>query len=208
MAMPRLLIVSLSLAAAVGFAAEPGSLPVGSNGQPLNLDFETGDLRDWTAKGDAFKNQPVKGDAVSKRRKDMKSAHQGEYWIGTFDGGGQDPAQGTLVSAPFKVTQPWASFLIAAGPYEATRVELVRKDNNAVVFKTSGHDGAAFERVNNATETLTPVVVDLSAVRGQEIFIRLIDQHTGHWGHLNFDNFRLHAAKPVFAQAAVWQIST
>ena len=179
-------------------AADPaGTLPTGADGQPLNLDFEAGDLRHWTAKGDAFKNQPIRGDTVAKRRKDMRSAHQGDYWIGTFDGGGLDPVQGTLTSVAFKVTQPWASFRVAAGPYEGTRVELVTKADNKVFFKTSGHDGAAFAKSNNATEELTPVVVDLSAQQGKEIFIRLVDQHSGHWGHLNFDDFRLHTAKPV-----------
>jgi hypothetical protein len=28
-------------------------LPVGADGKPLNTDFETGDLRDWTATGEA-----------------------------------------------------------------------------------------------------------------------------------------------------------
>ena len=28
------------------------------------------------------------------------------------------------------------------------------------------------------------------------IFIRLVDRHAGHWGHINFDDFRFHAEKP------------
>ncbi|MFM1768083.1 MAG: hypothetical protein RJA22_612 [Verrucomicrobiota bacterium] len=179
-----------------------GTLPLGADGQPLNLDFEAGDLRHWTAKGNAFKGQPVRGDTVAARRKDMRSGHQGEHWIGTFEGGNLDAAQGTLTSVPFKVTQPWASFRVAAGPYEETRVELVTQADNAVFFKTSGHDGAAFAKASNASEELTPVVVDLSAQLGKEIYIRLVDQHAGHWGHLNFDDFRLHAARPALAATA------
>ena len=198
----RLLATALSFAASLALAAEPtGSLPLNAEGKPLNLDFETGDLRDWTAGGEAFKGQPIKGDVVAKRRKDMKSAHQGDFWIGTFDGGGSDPVQGTLTSAPFKVTQPWASFLVAAGPYENTRIELVRREDRAVIFKTSGYDGATFAKANDASEELRPVVADLRGEQGKEIFIRIVDQHTGHWGHINFDDFRLHAEKPVFAQA-------
>src|SRR5262249_58701513 len=34
------------------------------------------------------------------------------------------------------------------------------------------------------------------AHQGKEIFIRLVDRHSGHWGHVNFDDFRFHAAKP------------
>src|SRR4051812_17021159 len=64
-------------------AADPpeGIRPLGADGKPLNLDFETGDLRDWTATGDAFEGQPIAGDAVSARRSDMASQHQGKYWI-------------------------------------------------------------------------------------------------------------------------------
>src|SRR5690348_8616061 len=42
-----------------------GILPSGKDGRPLNLDFETGTLQDWTATGSAFAKQPVKGDTVS-----------------------------------------------------------------------------------------------------------------------------------------------
>ena len=67
-------------------AADPaGVLPVGADGKPLNLDFETGTLKDWTAEGEAFKDQPIKGDTVHPRRGDMKSNHQGDYWIGGYE---------------------------------------------------------------------------------------------------------------------------
>jgi hypothetical protein len=49
-----------------------GELPLGADGKPLNLDFETGTLKDWTATGDAFNRQPIKGDKVAARRSDMK----------------------------------------------------------------------------------------------------------------------------------------
>src|SRR5436305_9124975 len=101
-----------------------GVLPLGADGKPLNLDFETGDLRDWTAEGDAFKGQPIKGDTVVKRRADSRSEHQGEYWIGGFEKFGDKP-QGTLTSAPFKVTHRWGAFLVGGGPHESTCVELV-----------------------------------------------------------------------------------
>jgi len=58
-----------------------GSLPIGKDGKPLNLDFETGTLKDWTPTGDAFKRQPVKGDTVASRRQDMRSGHQGACWV-------------------------------------------------------------------------------------------------------------------------------
>src|SRR5436190_23512518 len=87
------------LIVAMGMAAEPttpeGIRPVGADGKPLNLDFETGTLQDWTAEGDAFAGQPIKGDAVHARRPDMHSQHQGQFWIGTYERG-KDRPQGTL----------------------------------------------------------------------------------------------------------------
>jgi putative membrane-bound dehydrogenase-like protein len=173
------------------FAAEPaatpreGIRPVGADGKPLNLDFETGTLKDWTAEGDAFRGQPIKGDTVARRRGDMKSRHQGDYWIGGYEVKA-DPPQGTLTSIPFRVTHPWASFLVGGGPWPETCVELVRRDTREVISRTSGIE----------EEELRRVAVDLRPHQGKEIFIRLVDRHSGHWGHLNFDDFRFHAEKP------------
>jgi putative membrane-bound dehydrogenase-like protein len=182
------LVLSLPmLAAEPSLAPTPpeGVLPVGVNGKPLNFDFETGTLKDWIAEGDAFLGQPVKGDTVSRRRGDMKSRHQGQYWIGGYELQGDKP-QGTLTSVPFKVTHPWASFLVGGGQHPTTCVELVRKDTGEVFYRVSGLE----------EEDLRPVAVDLQPHLGKEIFIRLVDRHTGHWGHINFDNFRFHAQRP------------
>ena len=86
-------LVSFFLSAQFILAAEPpqGVLPKGADGKPLNLDFETGTLKDWTAQGEAFKDQPIKGDTVYPRRNDNRSMHQGQYWIGGFEKHGDKP---------------------------------------------------------------------------------------------------------------------
>lgn len=176
----------------VPFAASvsPGIRPVGNDGHVLNLDFEDGTLKDWKAEGGAFDKQPIKGDTVAKRRTDMKSGHMGEYWIGTYEIGGDD-LTGTLTSVSFKVAHPFASFLVGGGSTEGNRVELVRVDTQKVFFKLSGFD----------SENMRPVVVDLQSHLGKEIFIRVIDHQIGAWGHINFDDFKFHDAKPMFASA-------
>lgn len=162
-----------------------GVLPTDASGKPLNLDFETGDLTDWLPEGDAFAGQPIEGDAVHRRRQDMSSQHQGRFWIGGYERQGDQP-QGVLRSKPFRVTHPFASFLIAGGPHRETRVELVRKDSGKVIFQASGDE----------TESLKPVAIDLRQHANQEVFIRVVDEHSGHWGHVNFDNFRFHRQQP------------
>src|SRR5690606_31165703 len=53
------------------------------------------------------------------------------------------------------------------------------------------------------TEDLEPVAVDLRSVQGQEIRIRLVDRHSGGWGHINFDDFLFHAARPEVPQRPI-----
>jgi putative membrane-bound dehydrogenase-like protein len=192
----KLLFCSLAFSlAASAFAADvpAGIKPVGADGQPLNLDFENGTLKDWTATGDAFVKQPVKGDAVAARRPDMKSKHAGTYWIGSLEGG-TDEATGALTSVSFKVTQPWASFLVGGGGSDKTRVEVLAKDGakETIVGQASGQD----------KEDMARTAVDLRKYQGKEIFVRVIDQGRGGWGHINFDDFVFHAAKPAFADKA------
>ncbi|HXD85730.1 MAG TPA: PVC-type heme-binding CxxCH protein, partial [Urbifossiella sp.] len=177
-------ILSLALFVSADPTPAEGVLPVGADGKPLNLDFETGTLKDWTATGDAFKGQPIKGDTVFSRRGDMKSRHQGQYWIGGYEKLGDKPT-GTLTSVPFSATHRWASFLIGGGPHEKqTCVEIVC--GKEVIFRATGLE----------TEEMSRVVADLGPHQGKDIFIRVVDAHTGHWGHVNFDDFRFHSTKP------------
>src|SRR5262249_45150413 len=118
-------------------------------------------------------------------RGDMSSRHAGRFWIGTYERGG-DRAQGTLTSVPFRATRPFASFLIGGGAHDGIAVEFVLKENGKIIFSTTGGDLEDMERV----------VADLSAYQGQEIMIRLIDGEWVGWGHINFDDFRLHESRP------------
>src|SRR5688572_3249317 len=109
-------------AVVVVHAQQPISIqPLGADGKPLNLGFEAGTIDGWTVEGDAFANQPIEGDTVTKRRGDMKSGHAGKFWAGSFERTRTDDPEGTLTSVPFRATQPWASFLIGGGDWPETR---------------------------------------------------------------------------------------
>jgi putative membrane-bound dehydrogenase-like protein len=41
------------------------------------------------------------------------------------------------------------------------------------------------------------VALDLQAHQGKRAFVRVIDESSGGWGHLNFDDFRFHQTRPV-----------
>ncbi|RMF44128.1 MAG: DUF1080 domain-containing protein [Planctomycetota bacterium] len=160
-------------------------LPRTAEGRAINLDFETGDLRDWTATGDAFDGQPIAGDTVALRRSDMRSRHVGRYWIGGFEVKGDQP-QGTLTSIPFRVTHRFASFYVGGGSGAGTRVELVAVGDEEPLYVVTGSN----------TEELQRKVVDLRRIEGREMVIRLVDASSGGWGHINFDHFRFHARRP------------
>ncbi|HEX3602398.1 MAG TPA: PVC-type heme-binding CxxCH protein, partial [Lacipirellulaceae bacterium] len=162
-----------------GFAA------TADDGRELNLGFEKGDLADWTATGTAFEGQPVEGDTIHERRGDSASHHGGKYWIGTFERKGDGP-QGTLTSVAFKVTHPYATFLVGGGAGAALRVELVRADSDVPIFTASGRN----------VEDMRPVVADISKHVGKQIFIRVTDHASAGWGHINFDNFRFYDTPP------------
>src|SRR5262245_30209998 len=180
------LLLSLALVAPAQTPPD-GVRPVGADGKPLNLDFEAGTLKDWIAEGDAFRDQPIKGDTVAARRGDMKSRHQGNFWIGGFEKHGDKP-QGVLTSAPFKITHRWASFLVGGGSHADTRIELVLPGGGEAIYRVSGLD----------EEDMKRVLVDMKNHMGSEVQIRIVDKVAGGWGHINFDDFRFHTEKPAF----------
>ena len=158
-------------------------------------------MDDWTATGDAF--ALVKGDVVPGQAPDKKGGKASGYWVSSNTGGGV--RKGTLTSVPFRVTQPYASFLVSGGAFTSTRVDVLlapvpsQGDNSdpQVIFTISG--------ANNPT--LRPVVVDLKSFVGRDIMIRLVDDETGQtvaaylkespWAHINFDHFRFHDTQTV-----------
>ncbi len=183
---------------ALSTALDPrnGLVPVGSDGEPLNLGFEKGTYEDWTVQGDTWGDNPARGAAVDPQREN-KTCHDGQYWTGGYESTNSDAGQGTLTSVPFKVSHRFASFLVGGGKTEATAVEIVTVADGAVVHRVSGKN----------TETMERVTVDLEQVHKTtgEVFIRLVDKSSGGWGHINFDDFRFHTTEPAKLPVRVTQ---
>jgi putative membrane-bound dehydrogenase-like protein len=165
-----------------------------ADGRSLNLDFESGTFDDWTSTGNAF--QIVKGDALTGLGSDMRRGHAGQFWVSSGMEGGS--RKGTLKSAPFQVSHPYASFRVSGGAFTSTRAEIVLVEGEQVIYTISGSDNAM----------MRPAVVDLKDYAGKQIFVRLVDEDTGAstavyikenpWAHINFDNFRFHDSRPFF----------
>jgi putative membrane-bound dehydrogenase-like protein len=158
----------------------------------LNLGFEKGTLDGWKAEGDAWNGQPIEGDTVAVRKRG-NSQHAGKFWLGGYERIG-DKGTGTLTSSSFVVTHPWASFLIgAAADAKTERVEIVDEASGKVI-----HSSSAAQQ-----ENMKRVAVNLEGVSRKRIFIRIVDQFKGGWGHVNFDDFVFHAEKPSFAASTL-----
>ena len=161
-----------------------GFRPAWSKSEPMNMDFETGDLRDWKGLGGAFFNQPVIGDVVAARGKGEKSGHQGEHWIGSSEIG-TDVAMGTLTSRPFLLNHPYLSFLIGGGDSPQTRVEFVDQSTQTILHTERGKNSDTMERR----------VIDTQGWLGKSIYVRIVDESREGWGHIQFDDLRFHASK-------------
>ena len=174
-----------------------GQLPA-KEGKPLNLNFETGTLRDWTATGNAFVNALVSEDPSPVHEKDMHIGFEGKYFLSS-GGTVNYKSTGTLTSTSFKVTQPFAAFRVSGGALQDTRVELVLAGTDSIIYHITGQ----------GRPTLQPAVVDLHPYLNKEIFIRIIDNETGisqipyiaddKWGHINFDDFMFYPTRPEFS---------
>ena len=153
----------------------PRVLPEGvapsANGRPLNLDFETGTLENWTATGDAF--AIVRADATAVPG--AKSA--GMYWVSSAPRG--SARKGRLESAVFPVTHPYASFLVSGGAFASTRVEVVLAEGPDGVQRAGTYGKVIYSITGADYAGLRPAVVDLRPYAGKYIFVRLVDDETG-----------------------------
>ena len=159
-------------------APRPGVVPKDAP----NIGFENGNYEGWESTGTVWGKSPVKGDTIAVRERG-NTHHQGSFWIGGYEEWESDEKQGTLTSKPFKVTHPWASYLIGAGPGPETRVEIIDASTGDLIHKASGR---------GEVEEMARLHVDLQQHLGKTIRIRVVDEHSGPWGHLNYDDFRFH----------------
>jgi fructan beta-fructosidase len=151
----------------------------GADLEPPNPGVTTYEQLGWTATG-GLVNQPVATGAIGGQQ--PVSGFEGKGLINTFTNG-NDMAQGTLTSQPFKISKSYINFLIGGGnhPYPGNN------DATAVLLLVNG------KVVNSATgqnnETLNWVSFNVSQFVGQQAQIEIVDQNSGGFGHINADEF-------------------
>ncbi|WP_454042274.1 hypothetical protein [Cellulosimicrobium sp. Marseille-Q8652] len=154
-----------------------------SIGQILNPGFETGDLTGWTATGQSFTAAQV------THRTEWgwggPFGHDGEFHLwGANDGG--DDKTGTLTSSTFTLTGTGViEFLIGGG----------NDRENLYVALHRASDGTELMRATNTafadSEAYSPVRWNAADHVGEELYLRIVDDATGGWGHINVDAFTM-----------------
>lgn len=162
----------------------------------FTTDFEAGFLRGWTRTGTAFDSQPTLKDNPTARGRDQPSNHQGNWWIGTYENyqgkPGQNPGDvqddgpiGTLTSPAFLILGEEINFLVGGGNHN----ENDPAGATMVVVQVEGGNTWSFTGNNN--ETMTRVSLPVGAYKGMMAVLKIIDNNTGAWGHINCDDFQM-----------------
>lgn len=133
-------------------------------------DFESG-YEKWNVTGDAFADGPPAAAIGSQK---PITGFSGKRFANSFTRNG-DRSVGELRSQPFRIEKPFINFLIGGGKHETTAFEL--HVNGKKVLTASGEN----------TETLSAASWDVREFSGQKGELRVVDGHTGGWGHLLLD---------------------
>ena len=152
----------------------------------VRFDFERG-ISQWNKTGTAFNDQPTYGDNPTARGRSDAANQVGDWWIGTYENRPRpdspagkvqgDGPQGTLTSPKFNIVGTRLSFLIG-GSCNIHEVYAELVVGGMSVLKETGP----------CSETMVAKQWDVTAFVGQEAQLRLVDNASGGWGHINFDH--------------------
>jgi hypothetical protein len=147
----------------------------------LRFTFETGTLEGWSiVEGQLGR---AVSDAVSLPRWKQKPLnHEGRFHLSTLNtgAGASDKQTAMLQSPPFVIRGQQATFLVSGGfDRESLYVALCDAETGGVLLKAGGASGPQMQRI----------IWDIRPWTGRTVFLRVVDQNTGGWGHLTFDDF-------------------
>ncbi len=142
----------------------------------LVADFEGADYGRWKASGEAFGPGPAQGTLPGQM---AVSGFKGKGLVNTFFKG--DDSRGTLTSPEFKIERPYIGFLIGGGKNEEKLALQLLVDGRVVRTATGPN------QQSGGSEALAPDSWEVSELLGKTATLRIVDDATGGWGHLNVD---------------------
>ncbi|WP_249900023.1 GH32 C-terminal domain-containing protein [Paenibacillus sp. PK3_47] len=151
-----------------------------------NHDFATGDLTGWITEGDAFQDVHVTDAKFFWETIYFNPSQKipGGYHVWGFnEEAGGDSLTGTLQSQNFILGgNGRLNFLVSGGrDMEKLYVALVRASDGKELFKETATNYEEYQRK----------IWDASAYIGEELYIKIVDQSTGGFGHINVDDFNV-----------------
>ncbi len=139
-------------------------------------DFESADFGAWKTTGEAFGSGPAHGTLPNQMTVD---GYLGTGLASSFFGG--DASTGTLTSPPFRLGRRYLRFLIGGGGYPAETCLNLRLDGRIV------RTAAGPNTEPGGNERLEWQEWDVNEFIGREVYLELVDQRTGGWGHISAD---------------------
>ncbi|MFO8013760.1 MAG: glycoside hydrolase family 32 protein [Phycisphaerae bacterium] len=143
----------------------------------LIADFEGKTYADgWKADGKAFGDGPARGTLPGQM--DV-TGFEGKGLVNSFLGG--DGPKGTLTSPEFTIQRDHISFLIGGGGYKGETYMSLLVGGDAVRTATGPNTKPG------GSEFLNWETWDVREYKGKRGVIRIVDDRSGGWGHINVD---------------------
>lgn len=168
----------------VTVAARPASINLTNGG------FENGNLSGWMIEsGTAFTDSGVSNTATFWSTQPFNQAGNYHYW-GYLSGG--DASVGVLKSQTFTLGgNGQVSFLVGGGSdIDKLYVSFVRAADGKELFRSTGPGTYwNWQGSKGETEGYTRRNWDATQYIGTPMFIKIVDERTDGWGHINIDDF-------------------
>ncbi len=148
-------------------------------------DFESSNYGAWTTTGEAFGTGPAQGTLPGQMNVD---GYVGKGLVNSFHNG--DDATGTLTSPPFTIQRAFIAFHIGGGR-NVEKLALQLLVDGQIVRQATGQNDQP-----SGTETLEQSSWKVDEFKGQSATLRIVDNATGGWGHINVDNIVQTDTKP------------
>jgi fructan beta-fructosidase len=142
----------------------------------LIADFEADTYGDWEVTGEALGPGPARGTLPGQM---AVSGFEGRGLVNTFFKG--DGSTGTLTSPQFKIERSYINFLIGGGAH---------KDKTCINLLVDGkvvRTAVGPNSVPGGSEELDWESWDVAELAGKPAVIRIVDEATDGWGHVNID---------------------
>ena len=143
----------------------------------LIADFESEDYGQWQVIGEAMGDRP----SLAATRKNRASGYLGKGFVNTYLDG--DKMTGELTSPPFCIERNYINFLIGGGNHPG-RVGIQLLVDGQIVRSATGH---SLKNPQNE-EIMDWQSLDVAKFIGQQAVLKIIDKHSGGWGHTVVDH--------------------